>query len=152
VPSSTALLTDHQLQGQAQCVCTQELPSAHGSCASEPEPAQRAASEWGSVGVSEAVGASPPASVADIEEGAALAAAAADAPAAQSPGRVASITLGQLARESSDQLPPVAMAGRAHSVPAQQVPLPPSLRKLAPLQTSSVWSSGTFSRHDFRHS
>ena len=77
--------------------------------------------------MSEAVGTSTPASVADIEEGAALAAAAADAPAAQAPGRAASITLGQLARESSDQLPPVAMAGRAHSVPAQQAPLPPSL-------------------------
>ena len=97
-------------------------------------------------------GASTPLSAADIDLDVALAAAAANAPAVQAPGRAASITLGQLAGRESDQLPPVSIASRAHSVPAQQAPLPPSLRKLVPLQTSSVGTSGTFSRRDFRHS
>jgi hypothetical protein len=117
----------------------------------EAEPVQNAASERGSAG--EEAGTSTPVSVADIDEDAALAAATTNAPTVQSPGRAASINLGQLAaRNKSDQLLPVSIASRAHSVPARQVPLPPSLRKLAPLQTSSVGTSGTFSRRDFRHS
>lgn len=120
---------------------SQEPFQADESPAPEAEPVVQA-SEHESAG--EEGGASTPASAADIDEDAAL--------AVPPLGRAASITLGQLAGRKSDQLPPVSIASRAHSVPAQQVPLPPSLRKLAPLQPSSVGTSGTFSRRDFRHS
>jgi hypothetical protein len=124
----------------------QEPPSEDGSPVPEADTVQPADLEH--EGAEEEAGVGAPA--ADDEDDAAPAGEA-TAAGDHSPSRAASITLGQMARESERPPLSVSMMDRTHSVPVQQVTLPPSVRNLAPLRTSSsVCSSGTFSRRGFR--